>query len=198
MNVKIGRLPKLMVAAVHCCRILVRNYNCRFKSRKTLKLILSITLTLGLVCAHLDTHAQSPTLPKVYLIGEHEESYLGLSQQYPANFLAVFNNNIDLAYTTWSACLLDMEDLATRLNFDLKGVKLWMNLYFNADGTIAHMAFYPKPNSRNVPNEHLVAFFKTFVKDYELPVSALKGFQHSTSVSFPTIMQRDAPLAKRN
>lgn len=163
-----------------------------------MKLVFSITLALVVVCAHLDAHAQSATLPKVYLIGEHEESYLGLSQQYPANYLAVFNNNIDLAYKTWSDCLLDMEDLAARLNFDLKGVKLWMNLYFNADGTIAHMAFYPKPNSRNVPNEHLVAFFKNFVKEYEMPVSALKGFQHSTSVSFPAIVQRDAPLAKKN
>jgi hypothetical protein len=134
----------------------------------------------------------------VYLIGEHEEHYLELSQTYPALFLAVYNNDINQAYQAWSGCLADMEDLASRLNFDLKGVKLWMNVYFNADGTIANLSFYPKPNSRNVPPEHLTAFFKTFVKDYRLAVNADKGFQHSTSVSFPTLVRREEPLAKRN
>lgn len=163
-----------------------------------MKLLFSITLTLVVVSAHSQSLVPSTPLPKVYLIGEHEEYYLSMSQAHPTLFLAVYKNDIDLAYKAWSLCLLDMEDMASRLNFDLKGVKLWLNVYFNKDGTIANLSYYPKPNSRNVPHEHLTAFFKNFVKDYRIPVSAEKGFQHSTSVSFPSPVQRDATLAKRN
>ena len=174
-------------------------YIVRFKSRKTLKYILSITLTLLLMRSYSQPHAQVSALPTVFLIGEYEDRYLELSQAHPAQFMSVYQNDIDLAYKGWSSCLLDMEDYASRINYDLKGVKLWINLYFNSDGTISNIAFYPKPNSRNVPLDELVAFFKGFAKEYRLPVTAAKGFQHSTSASFPTFFQVDNPeLAKRN
>ncbi len=86
---------------------------------------------------------------------------------------------------------MDMEDYAAELNFDIKGTRLWINLYFNADGTIEHLAFFPKPNSRNVPVEHLTAFFKNFVGQYQLQVKAEKPFQHSASAGFPTFFHRE-------
>jgi hypothetical protein len=46
--------------------------------------------------------------------------------------MSVYQNDIDPAYKGWSNCLLDMEDYASRINFDLKGVKVWINLYFNS------------------------------------------------------------------
>ena len=113
--------------------------------------------------------------------------------------MSVYQNDIDRAYNGWASCLMDMEDYAATLDFDLKGIKLWLNLYFNPDGTIAHLSWFPKPNSRNVPDEHLTAFFKNFVNQYRLPVTAEKGFQHSTSASFPTFFQRQGlDLAKKN
>lgn len=93
---------------------------------------------------------------------------------------------------------MDVEDYALELNFDLKGVKLWLNIYFNADGTISNLAFFPKPNSRNVPNEQLVAFFKNFIRQYHLIQSTDVGFQHSASASFPTFFHRTNPETARN
>ncbi len=159
----------------------------------------SITLTLLLVRAHTQPPAQPSTLPKVFLIGEYEDQYLSLAKAYPAQFISVFQDDVDRAYKAWTGCLMDMEDYAATLNFDLRGVKLWLNLYFNPDGTIANLAFYPKPNSRNVPENQLTAFFKNFVSQYHLPFKADKGFQHSTSASFPTFFTREGmELAKRN
>lgn len=164
-----------------------------------MKYILSITLTLLVVRSYSQPHAQASVLPTVFLIGEYEDRYLELSKTHPAQFMSVYDNDIDRAYKGWTNCLMDMEDYAARINFDLKGIKVWINLYFNADGTISNLAFYPKPNSRNVPDEDLTAFFKSFVSHYRLPVTAEKGFQHSTSASFPTFFHRDNPeLAKRN
>jgi hypothetical protein len=138
------------------------------------------------------------SLPDVFLIGEHEEHYMTLSKEHPALFMSVYNNDIDRAFRGWSDMLMDMEDYAADLNFDLKGSKLWINLWFNADGTIRHLAFFPKPNSRNIPVEHLSAFFKNFVEHYQLPVKSAKAFQHSASAAFPTFFHRDLqPTANR-
>jgi hypothetical protein len=137
-------------------------------------------------------------LPEVFLIGEYEDHYLELSQQHPKVFMSVFNNDIEQAYKGWSEFLMDVEDYAADVKFDIKGVKLWINLYFNADGTIAHLAFYPKPNSRNVPQEHLIAFFKGFVRQYHFLEKADEGFQHSAGASFPTFFHRTAPETARS
>jgi hypothetical protein len=151
-----------------------------------------------LVHAQGALYAQQSGLPEVFLIGEHEDQYLTLAQEHPGSFMALYNNDINLAYRSWSEFLMDIEDYATEMDFDLKGVKLWLNIYFDADGTISNLAFFPKPNSRNVPDEHLVAFFKTFIRQYHLTVTAEIGFQHSASASFPTFFHRTNPETARN
>jgi len=159
-----------------------------------LKYLIVITLALFLLDqAIAQSDAPSVAVPSVFLIGEYEDQYLALSKEHPATFLSIYHDDIDLAFRSWANILMDMEDYAGKIDFDLKGVKLWINLYFNQDGTIEHLAFYPKPNSRNVPVEYLAAFFKNFVKQYQLPVKAEKGFQHSTSAGFPTYFHRDLP-----
>ena len=122
---------------------------------------------------------------------------MSLSKQHPAIFASVYGNDINQAFRGWSDMLMDMEDYAAQTNFDIKGVKLWFSLYFNQDGTIRHLAFYPKPNSRNVPVEDIAAFFKNFIAQYKLPVKADKAFHHSASGGFPTFFHREAPTAKK-
>jgi len=157
-----------------------------------------ITLTLLLVHAQSQLFAQPTGLPGVFLIGEHEDQYLPLAQEHPGSFMALYNNDINLAYRGWSELLMDIEDYAIDLDFDIKGVKLWLNIYFNADGTISNLAFFPKPNSRNVPNDQLVGFFKNFIRQYHLSETAEVGFQHSASASFPTFFHRTNPETARN
>jgi hypothetical protein len=163
-----------------------------------LKYLLIITLTLLLKSANAQSQPQPTGLPEVFLIGDHEDQYLALSQQHPGAFMSVFNNDIDKAYKGWSDLLMDIEDYATQIQFDLRGIKMWINLYFNPDGTISHLAFFPKPNSRNVPEEHLMAFFKSFVRTYHFPETSDLGFQHSASASFPTFFHRTTPETARS
>ena len=163
-----------------------------------MKYLFCITLTLLLVSAHAQPHAQSTGLPEVFLIGEYEDQYLALSQQHPEVFLSVFDNNIDKAFKGWSDLLMDIEDYAADVKFDIKGAKLWLNVYFNADGSISNLAFYPKPNSRNIPREQLVAFFKNFVRQYHFTETYTSGFQHSSGASFPTFFHRTTPETARN
>lgn len=144
------------------------------------------------------SQVQPAGLPEVFLIGDHEERYQTLSQQHPETFMSVFNNDIDKAYKGWSDLLMDIEDYAAQIQFDLRGIKLWINLYFDPDGSISHLAFFPKPNSRNVPDEHLMAFFKSFVHTYHFPETSDLGFQHSASASFPTFFHKTTPETARN
>lgn len=162
-----------------------------------MKYLFSITLTLLLVRAHTQPAVQYQDLPEVFLIGEHETHYFELSQQYPEVFMNVYDNNIDKAYRAWTEFAMDIEDYATDIQFDIKGAKLWINIYFSPDGSIAHLAFFPKPNSRNIPEEHLVAFFKGFVRQHKFVTKNEQGFQHSTSISFPTFFHRTAPLTAK-
>lgn len=102
-----------------------------------------------------------------------------------------------MAYKGWSELLMDIEDYATDIDFDIKGAKLWLNVYFNADGTIDNLSFYPKPNSRNIEKDHLVAFFRSFIRHYTYPETAEMGFQHSASASFPTFFHRTSPVTAK-
>lgn len=163
-----------------------------------MKYLISITLILILESAHAQSHVQSTGLPAVFLIGEYEDRYLELSEQHPDMFMTVYKNNLDQAYKGWSELLMDIEDYAADLKFDIKGAKLWMNIYFNPDGTISNLAFFPKPNSRNIPEEQLVAFFKNFVRQYRFLETSSRGFQHSASASFPTFFHRTTPETARN
>lgn len=156
-----------------------------------LKYLTALTLILFLDFAIAQNPAPAVSLPSVFLIGEHESQYLALAKQHPALFMSVYGNDIDRAFRGWSEMLMDIEDYAAELNFDIRGVKLWFNIYFNADGSIRHFAFYPKPNSRNVPVEYLSAFFKNFAAHYRLPIDADKPFHHSASGGFPTHFRRD-------
>ena len=63
---------------------------------------------------------QVSSLPKVFMIGEYETRYLELAQAHPAQFISVYQNDIDRAYKAWSNCMMDMEDYAARINFDLR------------------------------------------------------------------------------
>jgi hypothetical protein len=161
-----------------------------FSVPKNLKYLIIISLSLLLDLAVAQSANPNVTIPSVFLIGEYEDQYLALSKSHPALFMSVYNNDIDKAFRGYSNFLMDVEDYAAELGFDIRGVKLWLNIYFNADGTIEHLAFYPKPNSKNVPVEQLNAFFKNFVEQYRFPVKAEKAYQHSASAGFPTFFHR--------
>jgi len=127
------------------------------------------------------------TLPsKVFLLGENEELMDALNKKYPNLLIAVYDNNMDKAYDRWMEVLSDMEDYATSINYDLKGIKLWMNIYWNMDGYIDYIGFYLKPNSRNIKINELKAFFTSYLRHQKIKLSASKYYYHNGSATFPT------------
>jgi hypothetical protein len=93
---------------------------------------------------------------------------------------------MDIAYEKWMDMCVAMEDYAESIAYDIDGLKTYFYIFWNADGSFRHLAFFPKSNSRNIPTEELTAFFKGFVKEYKMTIKADQGYSHYGSASFPT------------
>jgi hypothetical protein len=130
-------------------------------------------------------------LPKVFLIGEYEQPYEQLIGEYDLLLMSAFNNDMKKAYEVWTTILIDMEEYAKLQQFDLNGLKLWINLFLNADGTIQHIVYYPKPNSRNMSFDNLTAFMLSFAKTYQLKDLVQAKCSHYGSASFPTFLKKN-------
>lgn len=143
-----------------------------------------------------DNAAANEEFPPVFLIGENADAFSLLSEDYNTILLTVCGDDMDYAHEQWMDMLSSIEDYSERVNYDLKGVKLYMYVFWNADGSIAHLAYYPKPNSRNLPLEELTALFKGFVKEYRLPVKSDEGFSHYASASFPVFFKPEYRVRK--
>lgn len=135
--------------------------------------------------------AEKLDLPKVFLIGEHEAQYESLYEKYNEILLSVANDDMTLAFDKWMNMLVAMENYADQIEFDIKGVKVWLKLFWNKDGTIDHLSYFLKPNSRNVEYAKMSAFFSSFINNYQMPIQAHAHFTHSGSAAFPTFATRN-------
>ncbi len=130
-------------------------------------------------------------LPSVFLIGENEGQFEELNLDYQVMLLSACENNMDVAYDKWLGLLMQMESFAEVNKFDLKGLKCWLNIFWEKDGSIKHIAYYLKPNSKNVDLRYLTTFFEEFMKTYTFPLVSDTRYSHYGSASFPTFQRRE-------
>ena len=126
------------------------------------------------------------SLPSVFLIGEYEEQYASLYQQYQGILLSVCKDDMNLAFNKWMHMLDSMESYANEIGYSLNGIKVLLNVFWNEDGTVQYLSYYLKPNSLNVDSAELTAFFSSFVSRYRLPLNADMKFMHNGTAQFPT------------
>ncbi len=157
---------------------------------KTQRYIAAIIFSMFLGTVMAQTPAQEPRtiseLPKVFMIGEYEDLYTSLYEKYPGILLHQTENDMDKAFEKWLQMLYAMEEHADKINYDLKGIKIWLQVFFNQSGKIDHILFFQKPLSKNIDNQELVAFFTSFIRNFQLSIDAHENFNHSGSGSFPT------------
>ncbi len=136
--------------------------------------------------------------PQVFLISEDDTAYGELVTNTPKLLLEVCNNSMDQAYKKWVYMLADMEEFASDQGFDIKGLKIWINVFFASDGSIEHIVYYPKPNSRNMDYSTFTNFLNKFAEDYKIDISANSHFAHYGSASFPTFVAQMFPERNKN
>lgn len=119
-------------------------------------------------------------------MGEHEGYYEQLITQHQLMLLTASENNMTLAYDRWLSLLTEIEDKAQSVGFDIKGVKLWLNAFWHRNGSLSHLVFYPKPNSRNINYEEFGMFLQSICGNLQIEIEASAAFSHYGSASFPT------------
>ena len=123
---------------------------------------------------------------RAFLIGENEKHFESLVSEHGEQLLNVCNNSMDKAYKSWVSLLKDLEGFADDRKFDLKGTKIWINVFWNADGSIRNIVYYPKPNSKNMDFSLLSDFLSDFASNYQFTLTNERPFSHYGSASFPT------------
>jgi hypothetical protein len=134
---------------------------------------------------------QDNGLPRVFMIGEYEKPYERMAKSYSGLLMHQYGGDMDRAFSGWAGFLTDMEEHADAHSFDLKGLKLWMNVFFNKDGSIQHIVYFPKPNSRNMSFEQLTAFLEQFCIRYRFKDPLTDRCSHFGSATFPTFLKRN-------
>ncbi len=154
--------------------------------------IISFIILAAFSClkAQGDHTPNTQEIPRVFVLGQYQDSYENLANQFKTSLLEVSNQDINQAYKKWIHTLSEMEAYSKKINYDIRGAKLWLQIYWKADGTIAHIAYHLKPNSRNIPNAELNAFFKSFAKNYKMPVETIMDFSHYGTASFPLYIRQ--------
>ena len=151
--------------------------------------IFSYTPSFGNHDTSTDPVTQDTTnaMPKVFLLGNYEKEYEKLSSEYSTSLLEVNDDDFQVAFAKWNALLKEMEAHAEMIDYDIKGIKLWLHVFWDKNGKIKHIAYFLKPNSRNVKREELSAFFKDFMNNYHVPAEYSDKFSHYSGAAFPTI-----------
>ncbi len=162
-------------------------------------LLISFLLLLqsNVLCQSASGTDSSSDLPTTFLISEDDRAYGELVSSTPVLLLEVCNNSMDEAYKKWIYMLADIEEKAAEEGFEIRGLKIWMNVFWSANGNISHIVCYPKPNSKNIEYNDFTKFLNRFAKDYKLDVKSNKSFAHYGSASFPTFVEQMFPERKK-
>jgi hypothetical protein len=150
------------------------------------KFIILILLSCSLVHSVSGQNENNAFNPKVFFMGENDGVYSSTISPYTESLITVSNDSMETAYLHWMYLLKDIEDFAKKSNFDLNGLKIWLNVFWNKNGRIDVMSYYPKPNCRNMEFEKLSSFFIDFMKQYKPRLKFRTSFSHYGSARFPS------------
>jgi hypothetical protein len=150
----------------------------------------AITLMMVLTSMAGVVTAQNGNLSKVFVLGQEEQRYEQLTSAYNYTLLEASSNDIQAAFAKWLDMTQAMDAYAEKTKFDLKGVKVWMHVFWNEDGRIDHLGYLVRPDSRLVSDDELKAFFASFTGQYQLPMKSSRKFSHYTGANFPTLSER--------
>ncbi|MFK7807593.1 MAG: hypothetical protein AB8F74_07345 [Saprospiraceae bacterium] len=151
--------------------------------------------TSAVVWPHSTICEKDTVAPKVFIIGDYEKQYQDLLSEHEMLLLTACDNDMNVAFEKWQGMLLAMEEHSEAVKYDLRGLKMWLNIFWDEDGTVNHIAYYLKPNSRNADTERLTMFFRDFMNNYRFPLIVGEKFSHYGMATFPTFIKRPKPTA---
>ncbi len=128
---------------------------------------------------------KNKTLPKVFILGQFESSYDDLVVSYEQSLLTACDCTMKTAFGKWLGMLHELELYSKKQNIDIRGVKVWLHVFWNPDGSIEHIAYHLRPNSKIIDEEVMSFLLDGFAKQYSFPLTAETGYAHYSTGSFP-------------
>ncbi|MBR9921418.1 MAG: hypothetical protein GYB31_11315 [Bacteroidetes bacterium] len=129
-------------------------------------------------------------LPRVFVLGEHEAEYEELMLKYQQSLLQVCELDMEKAFSVWMSLIQELEAYAETVDYDINGIHAWLHVFFDTDGSVDHIAFHLKPQSRNVDQEEFAGFLSSFINLYKVPMTTSSRYFNYTSVAFPSHYQQ--------
>lgn len=144
------------------------------------------TLLLCFVAVQMNAQSAAPSqLPRVFLMGGNEKSYEALLEDYPKTLLEVCDNDMKVAFERWLEMMQALENYARRINFDIKGMKVRLHVFWDTEGNIEHIGYIFRSQSRNARPEEFTAFLSSFTRQYQFPLKTQQKYSHYTIATFP-------------
>ena len=156
---------------------------------RLISMLLIFVFTSLTVSAQKSVEGEKKVYPTVFQIGDQPEAFEKLSEDYETGLLDVCDNDVKKAHQQWILMLKAMENYAKANDFDINGLKMWMKVFWEEDGTIKHIAFHLKPTSKNLDRKTLENFLKNFSKSHSIDVKAAENYSQYSSAAFPTLPQ---------
>ncbi len=151
--------------------------------------LLSLMFIVSIGQAADSTATVVDSLPPVFRIGQNEYAYESLVSSCNNPLLTVCKDSMDIAYRIWMGMLSDMEVYAEKSDFDIRGIKVWLNVFWNPNGSIKHLVYLPKPTCRNMDFTELDQFFHKFVSQWAMMGQDPSCYSHYGSATFPTFAE---------
>ena len=131
-------------------------------------------------------HLSTSTVPTAFVIGQYPNTFETLNKKYSTLLLKACEDDINKAFATWKNLMSEIAIFATKNDVNVNGVKMWIKVFWSADGQIEHIAYNLKPESKNVDLTILTDMLEKFVLSNETKLEANEsGFSHYGSISYP-------------
>ncbi len=156
-----------------------------------------IVTIFALLVTQLCVIAQGESYEKsAFFIGDHESYYHQLTSNHRSSLLEASDNSMSASYENWTKLMKELETFCFEKHMDIRGTKLWINVFWNKDGNIENIVFHPKHNSKKLDYHQLKSLFTLFIQEAPTQIAFDQSYAHYGSASFPIISNFD--LADQN
>lgn len=146
-----------------------------------MRLLLALTLTIFFI--HTALHSQEPAV--VFSLYDKSAEAQSIVEEEHETLLRLYDSDLEAALNDWYSMLLAIERFAKHEDVDLSGVKLWMNVFFNSDGSIKAIGYHPKRGCKNMDWPLFEALLKEFSKQYKFSKQSNKSYSHYAAALWP-------------
>ena len=138
----------------------------------------------------LATTLSAQSIPKIIDGAQNGPLLEELNSTYKASLFSASEADFAKTIHNWRLFLLSMQEYAESIDVDLKGVKVWLKIYWAKDGSIDHIAYMLSDRSININPQDWEAFLRSFMRNHKIPLMHKQRFSYENPVSFPLPYRR--------